>query len=141
LCERIPVVDGLKYMKSHEWVNPEGESVTVGITEHAAAELGDIVYAELPDVGDSVSHGQSFGTLESVKAASDVYSPVSGTVQSVNTELSDSPGKVNEDPFGNGWMMTVKMHDSSELEKLLDANVSLIFHTRIANASFLANSP
>lgn len=111
-------------MKSHEWARNEDDgSITVGITEHAASELGDVVYAELPDVGDNVSQGESFGTLESVKAASDVYSPVSGTVQSVNSELGDSPGKVNEDPYGGGWMMKVKVSDSSELEKLMDANV------------------
>lgn len=109
-------------MKSHEWAKAEGETATVGITEHAAGELGDIVYAELPEVGQEVKQGESFGTMESVKAASDVYAPVSGKVEEVNGDLMDNPGKVNEDPFGQGWMMKVKMHNSSELNSLLDAN-------------------
>jgi len=94
---------------------------TVGITDHAQAELGDVVYVELPEVGSTVSHKENFGVVESVKAASDVYSPVSGVVMSVNEDLADSPGKVNDSAYTDGWMMKVKLSKPAELEALMDA--------------------
>ena len=103
------VIEGLKYMASHEWAKVDGDTVTVGITDHAQAELGDVVYVELPEVGSEVSAKSTFGVVESVKAASDVYSPVSGEVVAVNEDLADSPGKVNEGAYTDGWMMKVKM--------------------------------
>ena len=110
------VIEGLKYMASHE-----GDTVTVGITDHAQAELGDVVYVELPEVGSEVSAKSTFGVVESVKAASDVYSPISGEVVAVNEDLADSPGKVNEGAYTDGWMMKVKMTDPKELDALMDA--------------------
>lgn len=112
----------LKYATSHEWVRNEGNGiVTVGITEHAQELLGDMVFVELPDVGDSVSTGDDVAVAESVKAASDIYAPVTGEVVEVNEDLEDSPELVNSDAFGEGWMFKVKVEDMSELESLLDA--------------------
>ena len=112
----------LKYATSHEWVRNEGDGiVTVGITEHAQGLLGDMVFVELPDVGDSVSTGDDVAVAESVKAASDIYAPITGEVVEVNEELEDSPELVNSDAFGDGWMFKVKVEDASELENLLDA--------------------
>lgn len=113
----------LKYAKTHEWVRDEGDgSVTVGITDHAQGQLGDLVFVDLPEVGDSVEAGADCAVVESVKAASDVYSPVSGEIVAVNSLLSDSPEMVNEDAFGAGWLFKVKMSDASELAALLDAD-------------------
>jgi len=112
----------LKYATSHEWVNVAVDGiVTVGITEHAQGLLGDMVFVELPDVDDSVSVGDDVAVAESVKAASDIYAPVSGTVVEINEELEDSPELVNSDAFGEGWLFKVKLDDASELENLLDA--------------------
>ncbi|MCP4324930.1 MAG: glycine cleavage system protein GcvH [Alteromonadales bacterium] len=112
----------LKYATSHEWVRNEGDGiVTVGITEHAQGLLGDMVFVELPDVDDAISTGDDVAVAESVKAASDIYAPVSGTVVEVNEELEDSPELVNSDAFGEGWLFKVKLDDASELENLLDA--------------------
>jgi glycine cleavage system H protein len=112
----------LKYATSHEWVRNEGNGiVTVGITEHAQELLGDMVFVELPDVGDSVSTGDDVAVAESVKAASDIYAPVTGEVVEVHEDLEDSPELVNSDAFGDGWMFKVKVEDISELESLLDA--------------------
>ncbi len=112
----------LKYATSHEWVRNEGDGiVTVGITEHAQGLLGDMVFVELPDVDDAVSTGDDVAVAESVKAASDIYAPVSGTVVEVNEELEDSPELVNSDAFGEGWLFKVKLDDASELDNLLDA--------------------
>ena len=112
----------LKYATSHEWVRNEGDgTVTVGITEHAQDLLGDMVFVELPEVGDEVSTGDDICVAESVKAASDIYAPVSGKVIEVNEELEDSPELVNSDAFGEGWLFKVQMEDASELEALLDA--------------------
>lgn len=116
------VLEGLKYAKSHEWVKVEGDEATIGVSDFAQSELGDVVYVEVPEVGtefDSV--GKSFGVLESTKAASDVYTPVTGTVTAVNEELADNPGLVNESPFEGGWLMKVKMSDASQLDALMDA--------------------
>jgi len=112
----------LRYATSHEWVRNEGDGiVTVGITEHAQELLGDMVFVELPEVGDGVSTGDDVAVAESVKAASDIYAPVSGEIVEVNEELEDSPELVNSDAFGDGWMFKIKLEDESELANLLDA--------------------
>ena len=113
----------LKYVISHEWVRNEGNGiVTVGITEHAQDLLGDMVFVELPEVDDSISTGDDVAVAESVKAASDIYAPVSGTVVEINEALEDTPELVNSDAFGEGWLFKVKLDDVSELENLLDAD-------------------
>jgi len=112
----------LKYATSHEWVRNEGEgTITVGISEHAQDLLGDLVFIDLPDVGDEVSVGDDICVAESVKAASDVYAPASGEIIAINEELEDSPELVNSDAFGKGWLFKIKLTDASELENLLDA--------------------
>lgn len=112
----------LRYASSHEWVRPEGDGVfTIGITDHAQELLGDMVFVELPDVGSAVSAGDDVAVAESVKAASDVYAPISGEVVAVNEELEDSPELVNSDAFGDGWLFRVKADDASEVEGLMDA--------------------
>ncbi|TKB47474.1 glycine cleavage system protein GcvH [Thalassotalea mangrovi] len=112
----------LKYASSHEWVRNEGDgTVTVGITEHAQELLGDMVFVELPEVGDQVSTGDDVAVAESVKAASDIYAPVSGEIVEVNEDLEDSPELVNSDAFGDGWMFRIKLDDAGELDALLDA--------------------
>ena len=108
-----------KYTKEHEWIAVEGNEGTVGITYHAQAELGDVVYVELPAVGDHLEAGQPFGTIESVKAVSELYAPVSGKVTEVHEELLDQPELVNEAPHGAAWMVRLSMADSSEMEGLL----------------------
>ncbi|MES9957778.1 MAG: glycine cleavage system protein GcvH [Sedimenticola sp.] len=112
----------LKYTKSHEWIRDEGDgTVTIGITEHAQELLGDLVFVELPEEGASVEAGSECAVVESVKAASDVYSPVTGEVIGVNEALADAPETVNEDAFGDGWMFKVRLNDATELEDLLGA--------------------
>jgi len=115
----LSVPEDLKYTKSHEWVRLEDDTATVGITDHAQDELGDVVFVELPEVGDSFEAGDSFGTVESVKAVSDLYAPVGGEVVEVNSALDDNPEKINEDPYGEGWI--VKLRVSGEGEGLLSA--------------------
>ena len=115
------VVDGLKYAESHEWAKVDGETATIGITDFAQSELGDVVYVELPEVGATVEAKETFGVVESVKAASDVYSPVTGEVVEVNDALVDDPSKLNSEPFEGGWMMKVKVSDASELDGLMDS--------------------
>ena len=115
----IPVE--LRYTKEHEWVKVEGNKATVGITDFAQNELGDIVFVELPEVGDTVTINDSFGNVESVKTVSELYSPVSGTVVEVNAELADSPELVNESPYEGAWMIVVELSDASEVDALLDA--------------------
>jgi len=110
-----------KYAKSHEYVKIDGEMGTVGITSHAADALGDIVYVELPEVGAEVTIGESFGSVESVKAASDVYSPVSGEVVEVNSELENNPGEINKSAMDGGWFMKVKINDGNDAELMDDA--------------------
>ena len=112
----------LKYTKDHEWVKVEGETLVVGITEHAQDQLGDVVFVELPEVGSSFEAGDTFGTVESVKAVSDLYAPVSGEVVEVNTALEDSPDSVNSGPYEAGWMIKVKASDSAQVDALLDAD-------------------
>ena len=112
----------LKFLSTHEWVLIEGDTATVGVSDHAQELLGDLVYVELPDEGSSISAGDSVGVVESVKAASDTYAPVTGEVIEVNEELEDSPDRINNDPYGDGWMYKVKMEDPEEVSDLLDAN-------------------
>jgi glycine cleavage system H protein len=109
----------LRYAKTHEWIRLDGDTITVGITDHAQAELTDIVYAEPPKVGAEVKAGATAAVVESVKAASDIYSPLSGTVTEVNSELSGNPALLNTDPFGQGWIYKLKPSDSSEIDALL----------------------
>lgn len=110
----------MKFSKEHEWIRVEGDVATIGITQHAAEQLGDLVFVELPDVGKTVAPGDEAAVVESVKAASEVYAPVSGEVIEVNSVLADEPGKVNEAPEGDGWFMKLKLSDTSELEGLMD---------------------
>ncbi|BAM79473.1 similar to glycine cleavage system H protein [Cyanidioschyzon merolae strain 10D] len=110
-----------KYMKSHEWVKVENGTGTVGITSHAASQLGDIVFVDLPAIGSQLEKGATFGAVESVKAASDVYSPVSGEVVEVNAVLSEDPAQVNKDPHDAGWMIKVRVSNADELQDLMDA--------------------
>jgi len=111
---RVP--GDLQYTKSHEWVRTEGDTATIGITDHAQDELGDVVFVELPDEGTTLDAGESFGTVESVKAVSDLYTPIGGEVVEVNSALNDAPEKINEDPYGEGWI--VKLRTSGEAELL-----------------------
>ncbi|MBL0158333.1 MAG: glycine cleavage system protein GcvH [Bryobacterales bacterium] len=113
--------ENYRYTKEHEWVSVEGDTGTVGITFHAQSELGDIVYVDLPKVGSVVETGQSFGSVESVKAVSDIYSPVSGEVVEINTLLADGPEKLNEDPHGAAWLVKIKLADPAQVSTLLDA--------------------
>ncbi len=111
----------LKFLKSHEWARMEDNGrVTIGISEHAQGLLGDLVYVELPSVGDTVKQGTACAVVESVKAASDVYSPVSGTVVAVNDALGDKPETINEDAYGEGWILAVQPDDAAELDEMLD---------------------
>jgi len=116
------VPTGLKYSNSHEWVSVNGDVVTVGITDHAQSELGDIVYLELPEPGRNLAKDENFGTVESVKAVSDLYSPVSGEVVETNTGITDSTETVNQDPYEGGWMVKIRLSNPSELEDLLDSS-------------------
>ncbi len=111
----------LKYSEDHEWIKVEGNTVTIGITDFAQSELGDIVFVELPEEGDDISKGDSFGSVESVKTVSELYAPVSGSIVAVNEELDDSPELVNENPYEGAWMLKVELSDESELDNLLDA--------------------
>lgn len=111
----------LKYSEDHEWIKVEGNTVTIGITDFAQSELGDIVFVELPEEGDDISKGDSFGSVESVKTVSELYAPVSGSIVAVNEDLDDSPELVNENPYEGAWMLKVELSDESELDNLLDA--------------------
>jgi glycine cleavage system H protein len=112
--------ENLKYTKDHEWIKVEGENGIVGITEYAAGELGDVVFVELPAPGKQVKQGESFGTIEAVKAVSDLFAPLSGEVVEINPGLEKSPEFVNKDPYGKGWMIKLKIVNKSELNNLLD---------------------
>ncbi|MEQ6389563.1 glycine cleavage system protein GcvH [Bacillaceae bacterium S4-13-58] len=111
----------LRYSKEHEWVKEEGGQVRIGITDFAQSELGDIVFVELPEVGDEIEVDQPFGSVESVKTVSELYAPVSGKVVAINEELEDSPEFVNESPYEKAWMILVELSDSSQLDDLLSA--------------------
>jgi len=111
-----------KYAKTHEWVRMEGDIAVIGVSDYAQHLLSDIVYVELPEVGDEMTKGESLGTIESVKAAEDAYAPLSGEVLEVNVDLEDSPEWVNEDPFGKAWLIRIQPSDLSELDDLMDAD-------------------
>ena len=115
------IPDDLHYSKDHEWVRVEGNIAVVGITDYAQDSLGDVVYVELPKVGDEFAANESFGSVESVKAVSEVFSPVSGEVVGINETLNDEPEKVNQDPYGQGWMIRIQMSNPGEVDSLLTA--------------------
>jgi glycine cleavage system H protein len=119
--------DDLRYTREHEWARRKGKLVVVGITEYAQDQLGDVVYVELPDVGDEVKRGESFGVVESTKAVSELFAPVTGKVVEVNDPLSDAPETVNTDPYEEGWMVTIEPSDPKELDDLLDAKAYQAF--------------
>jgi glycine cleavage system H protein len=112
----------LKYTKEHEWVRIEGSTLTVGITDYAQGELGDIVFVEIETEGESLEAGEVFGTIEAVKTVSDLFMPVSGKVHSFNSELESNPELVNEDPYGKGWMIKITLDEGADLSELLDAD-------------------
>jgi len=111
----LSVPGDLQYTKSHEWVRKENDTVTIGITDHAQEELGDVVFVELPDKRATIVAGDSFGTVESVKAVSDLYSPVGGEVVEVNSSLEDAPEKINDDPYGEGWIVKLRASEEADL--------------------------
>ena len=111
----MSVPKGMQYTETHEWVRMEGDTATVGITEHAQDELGDVVFVELPEVGRTLKAGEAFGAVESVKAVSDLYAPVAGEVVEVNEALGDSPEKINEDPYGDGWILKLRVSGEADL--------------------------
>jgi glycine cleavage system H protein len=111
----------LRYTKDHEWVRLEGDEATIGITQYAAEQLGDIVFVELPEVGRSLDQFAAFGVVESVKAVSDLFAPVTGEVTATNDALASGPELVNSDPYGEGWMLRVRPSDATQLDELLDA--------------------
>ena len=115
------VPDNLHYSKDHEWVRVEGDTAVIGITDHAQEQLGDVVYVELPKTGESFSAHESFGSVESVKAVSEIFTPVSGDIADLNESLNDEPEKVNKDPYGEGWMIKMKMSAPGEVDSLLTA--------------------
>jgi len=119
--ERMEFPEDLKYSREHEWARLENESLVVGITDYAQESLGEIVYVEIPEEGSKVSRSEAFGVIESTKAVSDLYAPVSGTVIEVNDTLVDNPELINEDPYEDGWIVRIAMSDESELGKLMDA--------------------
>jgi glycine cleavage system H protein len=110
----------VKYTKDHEWVRIEGDTVVVGITDYAQSQLGDVVYVELPEVGRRVQKGKEAAVVESVKAASEVFAPLSGEVVAVNSELSGEPGRINSDPMGEGWFMKLRVANAKEMDDLMD---------------------
>ncbi len=112
----------LKYTKDHEWVKIEGSTATVGVTDFAQKELGDIVYVEIETEGEEVAHGEVFGTVEAVKTVSDLFMPLSGTVSKINPNLEDNPEQVNSDPYGAGWMIKIQLSDQAEIANLLSAD-------------------
>jgi len=118
----VAVPSELKYSKEHEWVKIDGNTVTIGITEYAQSELGDIVFVELPETDDDIDEGESFGSVESVKTVSELYAPVSGKVVETNDELEDSPEFVNESPYEKAWMVKVELSDESQLDELMSAD-------------------
>lgn len=116
------VPSNLKYSREHEWVKVDGNRAVIGITEFAQSELGDIVFVELPEAGTELAANATFGTVESVKTVSDLYAPIAGTIVEVNAALIDSPEKVNEAPYEDGWMIVLELKDASELDSLLNAD-------------------
>ena len=114
--------DDVRYAKSHEWARLEGDKIKVGISDYAQDQLGDIVFVELPEVGDTFGKGEEYGTVESVKAVSELYMPVAGEIVAINDTLEDAPEKVNNSPYGDGWMIEVKADTPSEIDDLMDNN-------------------
>jgi glycine cleavage system H protein len=123
--DELNLPDKVRYSKDHEWVAAEGEFYKIGITDYAQDQLGDIVYVDLPEVGITLEQGEEFGTVESVKAVSELYMPLSGEVTAVNTELEESPELVSDDPYGGGWMVKVKASDQGQFDQLMDHNAYL----------------
>ena len=117
----MDIPEDLRYSTDHEWVRVDGGEVRVGITDYAQDALGDVVFVELPEVGATVKRGDSCSEVESTKSVSEIYAPVSGTVAQVNTELADNPERLNDDPYGDGWICTITVTDAAELDELLDA--------------------
>lgn len=115
------IPDGLRYSSDHEWALVEGDVVKVGITDYAQDALGDVVFIDLPNIGDTLTVGESFGEVESTKSVSDLYAPVAGEVVAVNDDLADSPERLNDDPYGDGWICTIRVDDSTQIDSLLDA--------------------
>lgn len=111
----------LKYTSDHEWAKVQGNVATVGITDYAQGELGDIVYVELPEVGETVEKGSAFGTIEAVKAVADLFAPLSGKVSEINEVLEDAPETINQDPYGAGWMLKIEISDAGELDEMMNA--------------------
>ncbi len=116
------IPENLKYTKDHEWIKVDGDEAYVGITDYAQNELGDIVFVEIETEGEKLKKEEVFGTIEAVKTVSDIFMPISGEVQEVNSKLEDSPEIINKDPYGEGWLIKVKLSDKSELDDLLDAS-------------------
>lgn len=123
---------GRKYTKEHEWIKVDGDIAEIGITDYAQDSLGDIVFLELPEAGSEIEKEEPFGVVESVKAVSDLYAPISGNVEEINEELVDAPEVINEHPYEDGWMIRVKMNDTDELDALLDASAYEAFIKEIA---------
>lgn len=121
------IENDLLYTRDDEWIRVDGDEATVGVSDYAQDSLSDIVYLELPDVGDTFEEGDSFGVVESVKAAADLYMPISGEIVAVNDALLDEPEAVNEDPYGKAWMVRVKMSDKSQLDELMDADAYRVY--------------
>jgi glycine cleavage system H protein len=117
----MQIPDELRYSSDHEWIRVEGNRARVGITDFAQDALGDVVFVDLPEVGTSADAGSSVSEVESTKSVSDIYAPVSGTIAEVNAELGDAPERLNEDPYGDGWIFVIELNDASELDALLDA--------------------
>jgi len=115
------IPQSLKYTKEHEWVREDGDTVTVGITDHAQGELGDIIFVEFPEIGQKIQKDEPFGTIEAVKTVADLFAPISGTVTEINETLDDSPESVNQDPYGDGWMVKVSVSEAGELDILMSA--------------------
>ena len=115
------IPEDLLYSDDHEWLLQEGDIATIGITDYAQRELGDIVFVELPEIGDEIIQGESFGTIEAVKTVAELFAPVSGEVLEINESLTEDPTQVNKDPYGDGWMVKVQIHDLEELEALMPA--------------------
>lgn len=116
-------LEDLLFSKDHEWVKAEGDTVTVGISDYAQKELGDVVYVELPPIGDTFAKGEACSNIESVKAVSDIYAPVSGEIVDINSELEDNPELINQSPYEEGWIFKMRIEDEGELEDLMDADV------------------
>jgi glycine cleavage system H protein len=114
--------ENLKYTKDHEWLRIEGQTGVVGITDFAQSELGDVVYVEVPEIGVSIEQGKSFGTIEAVKAVSDLFAPINGELVEVNALCKDHPEKINQDPYGEGWLIKIRIADTGQIDQLLDVN-------------------